>query len=81
MSDNIVYFDGCTTFGKAAGSIQIELEANMLDPRPDGSVEVRRAVTGRLRCSNAAAMQLIAALQSALEMANKEPSDKPLTRN
>ncbi|MEX0303667.1 MAG: hypothetical protein AB3N24_14710 [Leisingera sp.] len=81
MSSNIVYFDGCTTFGKAGGTIQVELQANLLEPMPDGSVEVRSEVTGRLRCSSAAALQLIEALKRAVDLANSAPSDTDPVKN
>jgi len=81
MSGKIVYFDGCTTFGKAGGTIQVELQANLLDPKPDGSVEVRSEVTGRLRCSNAAALQLIEALKGALELAGSPPAGAAPVKN
>ncbi|WP_291733655.1 hypothetical protein [Leisingera sp. F5] len=81
MGGKIVYFDGCTTFGKAGGTIQVELQANLLDPLPDGSVQVNSEVTARLRCSSAAAMQLIEALQRAVAMANKTTSEAAPIRN
>ncbi|WP_152615638.1 hypothetical protein [Leisingera sp. ANG-M1] len=81
MSDTIIYFDGCTTFGNAAGTVQVELQANMLDPVPSGGVEVRSEVTARLRCSSAAARQLIEALQRAVAMAEDPGSGSSPAKN
>ncbi|WP_052249005.1 hypothetical protein [Leisingera sp. ANG-Vp] len=81
MSDKIVYFDGCTTFGKAGGNIQVELQANLLDPKPNGSVEVRSEVTARLRCSRAAALQLIEALRRAVDLAGSDSDEAKPVKN
>ena len=72
----IVYFDGVPVYGTYAGTIELELAARMLMPKPDGSVSVDIACTAHLRCSPGAAIQLIGALQKALEM-HQSSLEKP----
>lgn len=76
MSDLFVYFDGVTAMGEINGAIQVEVAASVLDPAEDGTVNVRRVTTAHLRCSPAAAADLVQALQKALELL-KNPSAPP----
>jgi hypothetical protein len=68
----IVYFDTAATFGVLAGAIQIELVSRTLVPTVDGGVKVEFLITGRLRCSPAAAHQLRDAIDKSLDMLTKE---------
>lgn len=61
-----VYFDVAPTFGVMNGAIQIELASRILIPGPEAP-ESRFLMTGRLRCSPAAAGNLRDAINSALE--------------
>ncbi|RWN60312.1 MAG: hypothetical protein EOR99_32655 [Mesorhizobium sp.] len=62
-----IYFDVAPTFGTMGGAIQIELAARILTPG-DEMVTSTFVATGRLRCSPAAAQNLVQALSKALEM-------------
>lgn len=64
----LVYFDSVPVFGAFAGHVEIELAARMLMPKPDGGVLADMACTAHVRCSPAAAMQLIEALTRAVDM-------------
>jgi hypothetical protein len=64
----LIYFDSIPVFGAFAGHVELELAARMLLPKPDGSVMVDMACTAHLRCSPAAAMQMIEALTKAVDM-------------
>jgi hypothetical protein len=50
------------------GSIEIELATRILVPRTDGSTEVKFISSGRLRCTQAAAVNLRNGLDAALKM-------------
>ena len=63
-----VYFDIAPSHGIMGGAIQIELAARILNPKPDGTVEVKFVTTGRLRCSPIAAANLRNAIDAALTM-------------
>jgi hypothetical protein len=67
-----VYFDNSATFGVLAGAIQIELVSRILVPLADGGVKTEFKVTGRLRCSPAAARYLRESIDKSLEMLTKE---------
>lgn len=68
----IIYFDNVPALGAFAGHIEVELGARMLMPRADNSVGAELTCTGHLRCSPAAAAQLVEALTRALDMINKQ---------
>jgi hypothetical protein len=63
-----VYFDVVACNGIMNGTIQIELAQRILTPSQDGGVGIKFATSGRLRCSPAAAQQLIVSLQNSLKM-------------
>ncbi len=63
-----VYFDIAPAHGVMAGMIQIELASRTLNPKPDGSVDVVFVTSGRLRCSESAAIHLRNALNASLAM-------------
>jgi hypothetical protein len=63
-----VYFDIAPAHGVMAGMIQIELASRTLNPKPDRSVDVVFVTSGRLRCSEAAAIHLRNALNASLAM-------------
>ncbi len=77
MNDLFVYFDGVSAFGHVNGAIQVELAANALDASEDGSVQVRRVSVAHLRCSPAAAGDLMQALQKALDMLQSSEEAAP----
>ena len=62
-----VYFDLAPTFGTMGGAIQIELAGRTLTP-DEQTVTAAFVTTARLRCSPAAARDLVQALSKALEM-------------
>lgn len=68
----MVYFDTVPVYGTFGGTIEIEIAARMLMPKPDGSVFVDMASAAHLRCSPGAALQLAASLQNAVEMHKKQ---------
>lgn len=73
-----IYVDSVPVYGTFAGSIEIELAARTLMPKPEGNVVAEMSCTGHLRCSPHAAMILIDALTKALDMLSKQqaqPSD------
>jgi hypothetical protein len=74
-----VYFDTTATFGVLAGVIQIELVSRTLVPTTDGGVKREFRVTGRLRCSPAAARYLREAIDKTLDMVTKEQEGAPAT--
>jgi hypothetical protein len=63
-----IYFDVAPTLGTMAGAIQIELAARTLVPSEGGKVRAEYVVTGRLRCSPAAAAALRQAIDKALDL-------------
>ena len=68
-----IYFDSAPAYGTGAGNIEVELAARVLMPRADGKTVIADAVsTGHLRCSVQAAMSLIDALSSAIDMVRKQ---------
>lgn len=63
-----VYFDMAPLFGTMNGAIQVELVSRIIH-RADGTdTRIEFATTGHLRCSPAAAADLIDALTKALKM-------------
>ena len=76
MADNvcapIIHFDFVIANGALRDTIQIELAANTLQVAGK-SVEIVPAVVARIRCDRAAAQDLIAALQNALDLPQSEP--------
>nr|WP_249133736.1 hypothetical protein [Bradyrhizobium sp. AUGA SZCCT0177] len=50
------------------GSVEIELATRILIPKTDGSTEVKFISSGRLRCSQNAAVNLRNGLDAALKM-------------
>jgi hypothetical protein len=72
----LVYFDKVPVFGTYAGNLEIELAARMLMPKPDGGVVADMCCTGHLRCSPQAAIELIDALQKALDMLTAQQSER-----
>jgi hypothetical protein len=55
--------------------IQIELASRRLIPLEDGAVQVEFLCTGHLRCSPNAARQLREAIESALQMLERPPTE------
>ena len=64
----LVYFDIVGAYGTMNGSIEIELATRILIPKTDGSTEVKFISSGRLRCSQNAAINLRNGLDAALKM-------------
>jgi len=65
----VIYFDVVGGFGVMAGAVHIEIAGRTLTPNAHtNEVAVEFATTGRLRCSPAAAANLIEALNGALNM-------------
>lgn len=71
-----IYFDNVPVFGTYAGNLEVELAARQLLPKPDGSVVADKACTAHLRCSPQAAIQLVDALQKALDMFSKQQEQR-----
>ncbi len=65
----LIYFDLVAAQGVLNGVVQVELARRHLVPETDGvGVSIEVATCARLRCSPHAALQLRAALDSALAM-------------
>ena len=64
----LVYFDIVGAYGTMNGSIEIELATRILVPKSDGSTEVKFISSGRLRCTQNAAVNLRNGLDAALKM-------------
>jgi hypothetical protein len=64
----LVYFDIVGAYGTMNSSIEIELATRILIPRGDGATEVKFISSGRLRCTQNAALNLRNALDAALKM-------------
>ena len=64
----LVYFDIVGAYGTMNGSVEIELATRILIPKTDGSTEVKFISSGRLRCSQNAAINLRNGLDAALKM-------------
>ncbi|WP_249119214.1 MULTISPECIES: hypothetical protein [unclassified Bradyrhizobium] len=64
----LVYFDIVGAYGTMNGSVEIELATRILIPKTDGSTEVKFISSGRLRCSQNAAVNLRNGLDAALKM-------------
>ena len=71
-----VYFDIVPTFGVFGGAVQIELASRVLVPAGGAGVTTEFMVTGRLRCSPAAANHLRETIDKALQM-----FDQPLQQS
>jgi predicted 2-oxoglutarate/Fe(II)-dependent dioxygenase YbiX len=61
-----IYFDGVLTSGVTHGVIRIELAAGAVVPARSGQMHTVHVVTGHLRCSPSAAMELRKAIDGAL---------------
>jgi len=85
LTDNtrplIVYFDHVPTYGVLNGAIQVELTAMILHALNGGGVESETVNVAHLRCSPAAAVHLLGALQSALQMLHEQQGPPPSTVN
>ena len=64
----LVYFDIVGAYGTMNASIEIELATRILIPKGDGSTEVKFVSSGRLRCTQNAAVNLRNSLDAALKM-------------
>ena len=64
----LVYFDIVGAYGTMNGSIEIELATRILVPKSDGSTDVKLISSGRLRCTQNAAVNLRNGLDAALKM-------------
>lgn len=64
----LVYFDIVGAYGTMNGSVEIELATRILVPKPNGTTEVKFISSGRLRCTQNAAINLRNGLDSALKM-------------
>jgi hypothetical protein len=64
----LVYFDIVGAYGTMNGSIEIELATRILVPKSDGSTDEKFISSGRLRCTQNAAVNLRNGLDAALKM-------------
>ncbi|MBR1248957.1 hypothetical protein JQ609_18730 [Bradyrhizobium sp. AUGA SZCCT0169] len=64
----LIYFDIVGAYGTMNGSVEIELATRILIPKTDGSTEIKFISSGRLRCSQNAAVNLRNGLDAALKM-------------
>ena len=64
----LVYFDIVGAYGTMNGSIEIKLATRILVPKSDGSTDVKFISSGRLRCTQNAAVNLRNGLDAALKM-------------
>ena len=70
----LVYFDIVGAYGTMNGSVEIEVATRILVPKPDGSTEVKFISSGRLRCTQNAAINLRNSLDAALKMLEPQPT-------
>ena len=70
----LVYFDIVGAYGTMNGSVEIELATRILIPKGDGATEVKFISSGRLRCTQNAAVNLRNALDAALKMLEPQPA-------
>lgn len=81
LTDNarplIVYFDNVPTYGILNGAIQIELTATVLRPNGTGGVASVPTDAGHIRCSPSAAVELLTAIQAALNMLQDQQKTAP----
>ena len=70
----LVYFDIVGAYGTMNSSVEIELATRILIPKGDGSTEVKFISSGRLRCTQNAAVNLRNALDAALKMLEPQPA-------
>jgi len=63
-----IYFDLAPTSGVMAGAVEIELVTRTLIPTNDSTPGAEYLVTGRIRCSPAAAVSLRDAINNALRL-------------
>jgi hypothetical protein len=73
----VISFDIAPAHGVLAGAVQVELASRTLNPRADGSVEIKFVTSGRLRCSPAAALHLRNSLDAALRMLEQPQTASP----
>ena len=66
-----IYFDGAVAFGHQSGIVRVELAATVLEAKSDGSLGIRNVGAAHLRCSVAAARDLMQALARAVELADR----------
>jgi hypothetical protein len=64
----LVYFDIVGAYGTMNGAVEVELATRILVPKPDGTTEVKFISSGRIRCSQNAAINLRNGLDAALKM-------------
>lgn len=67
-----IHFDSVPVYGTFAGSIEVELVARALMPKPDGSVVAEAICAAHLRCTEQAALELADGLQKAVAMLRKQ---------
>jgi hypothetical protein len=73
----IVFFDGATAFGVAAGVVSVELAAGCLVPAASGDgVGSRTLITAHLRASIPAMLQLRESIEKALGVLEKPTAKK-----
>jgi hypothetical protein len=63
-----IHFDVVPTYGVLAGSVQIELAAQILAPLKSGGARAEFITVGHLRCTQAVAASLRDALIAALDI-------------
>ncbi len=54
----LVYFDIVGAYGTMNGAVEVELATRILVPKPDGTTEVKFISSGRIRCTQNAAVNL-----------------------
>ena len=63
-----LYFDMAPCYGCNNGVVELVLADRVLQPKPDGSVQIDMVAVAHLRCSIAAALNLREALDKAIAM-------------
>lgn len=75
---HLIYFDIVAAYGTMHGTVEVELATRILVPRNDGTTEVRFLSSGRLRCSQTAAVNLRNGLDAALKMLEQSQQPDPV---
>ena len=68
-----IYFDGVPAYGTLHGAVRMELAAAVIHPTDDGGTRTEIVPTAHIRCSPAAARELMLSLQKALDMFDDPP--------
>jgi len=73
----IIYFDQTPAHGTLGGGVEVELAIRALCPNSEGVVDIKLITSGLLRCSPNGVKHLIAALNAALKLLERQSKGAP----